>query len=291
MREDITAIWDGLTPEMKAAVVRGAVAATGSLIVAVFGAGAIIYQIGRQAGNAIRQNRHNETLKLKLDIYKDIIAVCRTSSDAEVDMSSLIRLFYTEMVIFKQIEQTGIQAAIPKARVPTLIEKKSAVASAVVEIVNFTERWRIIDPRIDVFGLATAVANYDINEAWWPYFNAVVGRMPTEDRSGTIFPWQPPDDATLEEIGLKGTQLIDALKTFQSYIYDLQIEMQNLLLGELFERQIPACKPVDPGFAIQLNRHRELTTYFERDTAWGQAQARIESEVRRPEQKRYQESR
>jgi hypothetical protein len=95
----------------------------------------------------------------------------------------------------------------------------------------------------------------------------------------------------MEEIGLKGTQLIDALTTFQSYIYDLQVEMQNLLLGELFDRQIPARKPVDPGSAIQLNRHRELTKYFKRDTAWGRAQALVESEVRRSEQKRYQEAR
>jgi hypothetical protein len=109
---------------MKAAVVNGATVAIGSIIAAVLGAGAIIYQIGRQAGNAIRQTRHNETLRLRLDIYKDIISLCRTSSDAEVDMSSLIRLFHPETVIFKQIEKTGIQAAIPKARVPTLIEKK-----------------------------------------------------------------------------------------------------------------------------------------------------------------------
>jgi hypothetical protein len=165
------------------------------------------------------------------------------------------------------------------------------VDSAVVEIVNLTERWRIIDPRIDVFGLATASAKHDIDVAWWPYFNAVVRRMPVEDRSGTNFPWQPPDDAAVEEIGLKGPQLIGALTTFQSYIYDLQVEMQNLLLGGLFDRQISARKPVDPGFAIQLNRHREITTYFKCDTAWGQAQALVESEVRRPEQKRYQEAR
>ncbi len=65
------------------------------------------------------------------------------------------------------------------------------------------------------------------------------------------------------------------------YIHDFQVEMQNLLLGELFKQKLPPREPIDPNLVVvQFERYKELAEYFERETAWGRGKARIEGEVR-----------
>jgi len=41
--------------------------------------------------------------------------------------------------------------------------------------------------------------------------------------------------------------LLGALNKHGSYVYDFQMEMQNHLLGELFDNKIPPRKPIDPN--------------------------------------------
>lgn len=170
----VRAIWDAIPKETQAAIIGAAA----TLAVGVLGALAIVWQIGRQAHNAIRQNRHNETLKLKLKVYEEIIATCRVASDAVVNLSSYVRLFHTNVVLYWQIAQQRVAPVIPDARVPRLIEKKTAADTAAVEIVSLTERWQIIDPRIQIFRVAVGAAIYDINATWQPYFNVALARMP-----------------------------------------------------------------------------------------------------------------
>jgi hypothetical protein len=47
----------------------------------------VVYQIGRQAQNALKQSRENEAIKLKLEVYKDITGVSREALDAIGDKS------------------------------------------------------------------------------------------------------------------------------------------------------------------------------------------------------------
>jgi hypothetical protein len=150
MWDAVRAFWDAIPKETQAAII-GALA---TVAVGLLGALAVVWQIGRQARNALRQNRHNETLKLKLKVYEEIIVTCRAASDAVVSLSFYVRLFHTNVVLYRQIMQQGVPLVIPDARVPRLIEKKTAVDTTAVEIVSLTERWQIIDPRIQIFRVA-----------------------------------------------------------------------------------------------------------------------------------------
>jgi Na+-driven multidrug efflux pump len=73
MWDQFLVFWHALTP------------AVATIIAATIGASAVAFQIGRQARNAIKLNRHTEALKLKLEVYKDIaklltqLAICRLS--------------------------------------------------------------------------------------------------------------------------------------------------------------------------------------------------------------------
>jgi hypothetical protein len=63
----------------------------------------VMYQIGTQARNALKQSRENEAVKLKLEVYKDIIAISRDASTAVGDFASLIDRFHSDLHFARQI--------------------------------------------------------------------------------------------------------------------------------------------------------------------------------------------
>lgn len=276
----IQTFWSGLSPPMQAALI-GAIA---TVVTATLGASLVVWQIGRQANNAITQNRHNEVLKLKLKIYEEIVDTCRDASNAETDISSYVRLFQANIAVCRNLSVGGLPWSIPNERIPILIEKYFTSRTKAIGIVGLTERWQIVDPRIEIFRTAVNVAIHDIDAAWHPYFNTVLPIMPMEIRGhpqpGTLLPWNPPNDRTVTRIEKLGNELISALSTLGSYIYDFQIEMQNLLLGEFFGRKLEPRKPIDPTLiVVQLDRYGELA-HFEKETPWGKHKERVEDEVR-----------
>jgi hypothetical protein len=265
---------------VKAAIV-GALA---TVAAATLGAIAVVLQIGKQARAAIDQNRHNESMKLKLQVYQEIVAICRNASDAEVALSSYIRSFSLDIAVSKQMRQIGQKWMVPKARVRDLIDKSHAVSMNAIEIIMLTERWQIIDSRIELMRTAANVASHDIREAFAPYLDLALRVMPQElpgHPQQNPLAWQPPDEAITERLEVLGETLLKALDSLGGYIHDFQIEMQNLLLGELFGQKVPTRKPIDPdAVVVQLDRHKELASHFEANTAWGREKARIEREVR-----------
>ena len=66
------ASWDSLNPQIQSAMIIGGV----TFLAAFVGFVAVIVQIGRQARAAIRQNRDNEAMKLKLRVYEQIRQAC-----------------------------------------------------------------------------------------------------------------------------------------------------------------------------------------------------------------------
>jgi hypothetical protein len=281
MWKAIEAFWGGLSPDIQAAVI-GALATVGT---ATLGAMAVVWQIGRQARHAIQQNQHNEGLKLKLRVYEEIVAICRDASDAEIELSSYVRAFATDIALFRQMTRGGLAWPVPKARIAVLNEKKYALSRKTTAIISFTERWQIIDPRMEIVRIATNAATHDIDMAFPPYLDTASRIMPQEipghPKQGTLFPWHPPDDQTAQQLETVGKDFLDALMNLGSYIYDFQVEMQNLLLGELFKHKVPPRKPIDPdAIVVELERHKELAEYFDKKTAWGRYKAHIESEVR-----------
>lgn len=132
--------------------------------------------------------------------------------------------------------------------------------------------------------MAVVAAKHDIDAVWQPYFSVALARMPREipghAQQGTLLPWQPPSEHDLQRLEESSSDFIDRLMNLKGYINDFQTEMQNLLLGELFDRTLPPREPVAPKIAVRLDRHDELATYFNEETAWGRENTRIQAEVR-----------
>jgi hypothetical protein len=240
----------------------------------------VVYQIGRQAQNALKQSRENEAIKLKLEVYKDITGVSREALDAIGDLSSFVRQFHSALLLAQQTQRDLGGYVVPSSFDPSLlIEKKSKLSSSNIRVIAITETWQIIDQRMDIFRTAIASAFYDLDEAYQHYFNAAYRAMPIASPKDDA--WRLPAVDTLRQIELQGDILISNLMTLQSYIFDFLSEMQTLLVGQMFDHAIPPRVPIDSSSVVVcLDRYAELSTYFRQETNWGRNQAAIESGLR-----------
>ncbi|MEI9965570.1 MAG: hypothetical protein WDM92_13780 [Caulobacteraceae bacterium] len=171
---------------------EGAVIGAGAtLLAALVGFGAIFMQIGRQARDAIKQNRDNEVIKLKLRIYEQILTICETASNREIAFVGYVRDFISELDIAKMRSDQGLPSSLPNSRVPGLLKVQEASTSAAIEIVTATEQWQIIDPRMEVFRLAIIAASHDIRGAFFTdFFPIAMQTMPIDQpNGGPLPPW------------------------------------------------------------------------------------------------------
>lgn len=279
MWDAVKAIWDAMSPDMQSTVVTAIV----TVFTATVGALFVVCQIGKQARQAIEANRHNERLKLKLQIYKEFVPVSRDAESATQDLSSFIRVFASALALISTFREYGQPWRVPEARSANFLDYQNEMNRRILELLMLTERWQIIDHRTEIFRKAIAVARYNIDAPLQEYFNTAVRLMPHEvaehPQQGTLLPWQPPDEEKRQELEQLGENLQSALLDLSCYIYDMQIEMQNLLLGELFEQRVSPRKPDDPDIiVIRLDKHKELNSYFENETPWGREKNRTEAE-------------
>ena len=61
---------------------------------------------------------------------------------------------------------------------------------------------------------------------------------------------QPPDNDTIEKLKAIAYEYMDVSMDLQAYIWDLQIALQNRLLGNLFDNRVAIRKPNDPKYKV-----------------------------------------
>lgn len=280
MLNAIHELWSTAGSAIQAAVI-GAFA---TVMAATFGALAVIAQIGRQARNAIDQSRLNEAMKLRLQVYEEVVGICRRASNAEVELSSFVRNFSMEVNSVHVLMGGGLPWSVPKARISDLLDKSSCLSLHEIELIGFVERWQVIDPRMSVIQIAINVAMHDINAAFHAYFSAAITAFPHEIPGNPgqpkALPWLPPNACVTQRLQELGDRLLDTLMTLGGFIGDIQVEMQNALVGDIFLNRAPSRAPLNPSVTvIRFDRHQELTAYFENETEWGRHKQRIEAEV------------
>ena len=68
-----------------------------------------------------------------------------------------------------------------------------------------------------------------------------------------------------------------------NYLYDLNVELQNIFLSKLFNNKVPRRQPLDPKIKVISTESKEelekLRKYFEEETNWGRNKQRSKQEV------------
>jgi hypothetical protein len=153
-----------------------------------------------------------------------------------------------------------------------LLSLNAVFGEASGKLLSAVERWEIIDRRLEIFRLGFSADLHEVRDAFFAYYSAVLPMFPMErdKASGELFPWSPPSEQRLTEVEQLGDKLMDCLGDYGGHVYDFQIEMQNLLLGELFKPPLSPRVPLDPKVVvIRLDHFERLQVYFQQETRLG----------------------
>lgn len=231
------------------------------------------------------QVRENAREKLKLQVYEAIKThiefVSGSITNAGIYALNIPGLF--------KGHQARIELGIPspiKGRASVFSEYDSKVRLSLTDLFKTLESYDIITPNLGIFRIALSSASHDLHNAFTPLFSELLRFLPVdvpEDRVkevGTKIIEPPtPTQPQLEAIEHLAHQYYKVTVDIGSYLYDLSVEAQNILLGKLFGHRLPLRQPSDPkikAITTDADRVQELKKYFQEETEWG----RKESEIR-----------
>jgi len=274
---DLYVFWSSFGAETKAALI-GAVS---TVSVGIIGFGGLILQIRSQGKQSRDSVAENERRRLKAAMFEDAVLSCREVADTSIKLSNTLRTMMLQLEYAAHAHPAGQQYDFPAARFPKLLEEYAQFSDTVLKFVLLVENRQVVDPRILIFRTAMSVVLHDTRNLMHSKFVAHVMRaIPTQLPDGTIFPYTPPSVAQVAGIKALCEQFIDSLGDAVAYTEDFLVELQNHLLGDLFNKEVAHRKPYDPAKkVVTFEQADELERWFANSTAWGKDAARIEAEA------------
>ncbi len=175
----------------------------------------------------------------------------------------------------------GQSYSIPGTRVPVIMDSNNAMTEAILRFVFLLENRRIIDERLIVFRDVLNATLHDLRGLYnFDLLGAMMDALPLEDPNGIIQPYSPPGREKLPAL----FDLID--RTIKqgtrpiSYMEDFIVEIQNLMLGEIFTKPVEHRYPLDGAeIVVRLDQFEEIYRWLGQ-TPWGSEYAAIEERVR-----------
>jgi hypothetical protein len=275
----IMSVWHAYDPAVKAAWIG----AGATLIAAAFGFSAIILQIGAQGRQSRKAIADNEARRIKAAMYEDALRLCRELSDAASNLSNQLLSMYIYFDWVVRASEEGRPYDIPSARFKNISAVHTDFSNAVVKVMFLIENRLIIDPRLTIFRTAFTSTLHDTSDIMYQKFIPnLMPALPVDNPDGGVFPYNWPSTAQIAIIKADAQNMIDALGDASAYSDDLLFELQNLLLGDLFESRLKARQPPDPSKrAITLQNAGALEAWFRANSAWGRQAEAVEEEARR----------
>lgn len=274
---DLYLLWSGFGAETKAALI-GAVATLG---VGIVGFGGLILQMRSQGKQSRDSIAENERRRLKAAMYEDAVMVCREVAGTSIALANALRMMLLQVEYASQAHQAGQPFDLPSARYPAFLEQYAQTSDAILKFIFLVEDRRIVDPRILIFRTAMSVVLHDTSKLMHSeYVTNVLASIPAQRPDGSIFPYTPPSVQHVAVVKQISERFIAALDDSVMYTEDFLVELQNVLLGDLFGKKVAHRKPLDPAKkVITLNQADELEKWFAASTDWGREMARIETET------------
>jgi hypothetical protein len=259
-------------------------------IVGIFaGIGIIVWQISKQHRSTLQIQKENFKEKLRLEIYQELVKhVDSTSSKLSSQIAKSMNIPISLETYRTQIAM-GSSATPPRARASHFSEDHHSLQKSIARLFHIFERYTIAVPKFRIFQTGLNCAIYDYNEAFRPLFDKLLKYLPIDVLESDRRPGAP---SVLVPAVLSGDELNtvkglfhkynEALNDITSYLYDLTVEAQNILLSSLFDNSVPPRQPLDPSVVVITTDEesiKKLDKYFDEETAWGRNKQQIKADV------------
>lgn len=264
---------------MSAGVVPAIVSGGFTVLAAIIGFGAVAWQLGRQGKLTREDAKLAQQREFKNQLYREGMDCAHSMASAAIEFSSFLRKVQMQLWSAMERQKQGI-LFIPDVRFTEIMDHYSRFCDARSEFIVLVEQRRIIDPRMILFRSAISAATHEFGKRYPREFgDALIPRMPMNMPNGEPYPYTPPDTAGMEAVDREIEFAEKAALAGVMYAEDFMVEMQNSLLGDVFDHKVEHRQPPDPSArVIRLDDFEELSLWL-KHTAWGEECARLETEA------------
>ncbi len=211
-------------------------------IIAIFVAAfMVMIQLWRQHESGLTLQRESFRKKTNLAIYENISDIVGTAASAvsTAGINTLIlntRLDYDQDTKnYFEIEGFNIQ--------------NSKAGNLVADVMLILEKYEIALPGFKIFRFALNVQSAKQRKAFPEVFQKMVEFMRLDEAYNNKI-YLSVSEEQKEEFKQLLTRYYDVGATMGSYLSDIQVDAQNLLLSDIFEGKVPRRSPTDPNHLV-----------------------------------------
>lgn len=247
-------------------------------LLAIFAAGAVVvWQVRAQ----FRQNRELQIKEkqddLWLSIYREISDRNIQSGQVQLEAISYARNILFDIGLGKDSDYPGVPTSFFEKRSMTFTEVNSDLLSSIIRLIGMLERNEIMCPELKIFRIALSNAHRELmtkgSKLFERYLRILPVELPQTSAQGgvtNVINQSLPDDEAYAELKRLTKEYEDAGMNLTGFLFDLNVESQNLLLGKLFSHRVPKREPVDPNVKVIVTSPPEeveaLREHFEKNT-------------------------
>lgn len=227
-----------------------------STIVQIFGLVAafvtVIYQM--RAQRSLQRDKHRT--ELETATYEKIAG--GMSFVSPVGVATTFQIIHGALVeAVKKHEGTG--AYVPPPFDPVALDAEFRKShSGLWTVASTIQTYEIVSPNLPLFREALVIKLRQLAEAYIPLVQVLPYVLISEKGINDPEKLVIPNEQDFVELQSKIDVFNDAAYDVASFLHDIQVEMQNSLLGSFFKRKIAARKPKDDSFIVLTSDDKNM---------------------------------
>lgn len=253
-------------------------------------AGLVIWQVGAQRRKDLLLQKENIRNEFKTKLHGEIEEKLAKLSDSSVTAGGIKYNLDSAFLLQQAALAQGMQPMPLRLEMGQFSDAYNKMTTDVIDVIKVIEKYEIIQPEIKIFQTAFSAALTDLRNAHTPLMHELLHVLPQRSPDGQNIIYKPiaaPD--RVARIARLTSAYEEARGTIGCYLHDFRIEIQNLLLGNLFTHRVPIRQPLDPRHIVITTTPEAITRlqrYFEKETPWGRdkraAEQHVTQELRQP---------
>ncbi len=255
----------------------------------ILAAGAIVvWQVRHQFEHGRKLQEGLARRELRFKIFEEISSLDRQLWAAELEANSFARSVKMNINHQADVAQDGLAFPTTEKCARDFAALGDSVSRANSAMIGLLEKYEIACPELAIFRKAFSVANAEFRDNQSQLFEIYLRMLPTEINTGTND--QPkietsyrrlPEKAEIKKLNEHTNLFFDTKHNFMSFGFDLNVEAQNLLLGDYFDHRVPRRQPLDPAHIVITADPEDfdrLDRYFDNEANWGKGKKEAESQ-------------
>ncbi|MCB0310214.1 MAG: hypothetical protein KDD42_03200 [Bdellovibrionales bacterium] len=241
------------------------------LVGILLGAWCIFYQIRKDHEAAQALQRSQFDYQIRLDLYERMRPLLSAATGDLVKITHAVKYLVSDLKRgWEAKDEFNVNLFRTVGTEISLRQDQAKARESVGQLSGFLQRYRIAVPEFETFSRSISMQSEKSQDLFDNFLKGARQWLPNpnpnwspENPYGEVVPpVQKPTDGQLDSV----TEAADSFATtndhLSNWVYDIEIESQNLLLGSVFEGAVDRRSPKDPKYTV-LSSDPETLKFFD----------------------------